>query len=91
MDLETIKKVEIAIKNLEERKSRIYFLTQDTKGNAKGSVRYIYQMALVLKENGFNPIIIHEKNDYKGVSEWLGTEYMDIPHTSHLLNSLPSR
>ena len=27
-------------------------------------------------------IIIHEKNDYKGVSEWLGTEYMDIPHTS---------
>jgi len=76
-------KVELSIKNLREKKSRIYFFVQDSKGNAKASVRYIYQMAMSLKQNGFNPIILHEKNDYFGVSKWLGQEYMDeIPHKS---------
>jgi hypothetical protein len=76
-------KVELSIKNLREKKSRIYFFVQDSKGNAKASVRYIYQMAMSLKQSGFNPIILHEKNDYFGVSKWLGQEYMDeIPHKS---------
>ena len=57
-------------------------MVQDTKNNAKASVRYIYQMALVLKENEFNPIILHEKKDYAGVSKWLGDEFMEIPHVS---------
>jgi hypothetical protein len=51
-------------------------MVQDTKGNAKASVRYIYQMALTLKKNGFNSIILHEKPDYFGVSSWLDEEYM---------------
>ena len=82
MDEETIKKIEESIKNLESKKSRIYFMVQDTKGNAKAGVRHIYQMALTLKNSGFNTFIIHEKNDYKGVSNWLGEEYMEIPHES---------
>jgi hypothetical protein len=82
MDEETIKKIEESIKNLESKKSRIYFMVQDTKGNAKAGVRHIYQMALTLKNSGFNTFIIHEKNDYKGVSSWLGEEYMEIPHES---------
>jgi hypothetical protein len=45
MDEETIKKIEESIKNLESKKSRIYFMVQDTKGNAKAGVRHIYQMA----------------------------------------------
>lgn len=72
-----------SIENLKSKKARIYFFTQDTKGNAKASIRYIYQMAMALKNNGFNPIILHEKNDYTGVSNWLGKEYMDeLPHKS---------
>ena len=55
-------KVELSIKNLRDRKSRIYLFVQDTKGNAKGSIRYIYQMAMTLKNAGFNPIMLHEKN-----------------------------
>jgi hypothetical protein len=40
-------------------------------------------MALTLKRNGYNSIILHEKNDYMGVSDWLGEEYMDeLPHKS---------
>lgn len=82
MNNEQIAKLEKAINNMKERTSRIYFITQDTKGNAKGSVRYIYQMAMSLKKNGFNPIILHEKPEYFGVSDWLGEEYMTIEHRS---------
>jgi hypothetical protein len=33
-------------------------------------------MALTLKNNGYNAIILHEKPDYYGVSSWLDEEYM---------------
>ena len=74
--------VELSIKNLREKTCRIYFFVQDTKGNARASVRYIYQMAYALKKAGFNPIILHEKNEYIGVAKWLGEEYMEIEHQS---------
>ena len=73
-------KVLKSIEVLKDKQARIYFLTQDTKGNAKASVRFIYQVAKTLKDAGFNPIILHEKNDYTGVAKWLGEEYMNIPH-----------
>jgi len=82
MNEETILKVEQSVKNLTEKNHRIYFLVQDTKGNAKAGVRFIYDMALTLKNNGFNSMIMHEKNDYSGVESWMGSEYMDIPHVS---------
>lgn len=75
-------KVELSIQNLKEKKARIYFFVQDTKGNAKASIRYIYQIAKTLQENGFNPILLHEKNDYVGVSKWLDESYMTIAHKS---------
>jgi hypothetical protein len=73
-------KVKKSIQVLRDKQARIYFLVQDTKGNAKASVRYIYQMAKTLKDNGFNPIILHEKADYSGVVAWLDEDYMSIPH-----------
>jgi hypothetical protein len=81
MNSEQIEKVEQSIKNLKDKKSKIYLLVQDTKGNAKASVAYIYNMGLALMEDGFNVIMLHEKNDYYGVGSWLGEEYMKIPHT----------
>lgn len=76
-------KVLQSIENLKNKSSRIYFMVQDTKGNAKASVRYIYQLAYTLKKTGYNAIMLHEKNDYAGVSEWMGTEYMEsLPHVS---------
>jgi len=74
-------KVELSIKNLEEKKVKLYLLVQDTKGNAKASVRYIYQIAETLKRNGFNPIILHETKDFGKVS-WMGEEYSNLPHKS---------
>jgi hypothetical protein len=80
MNTEQIEKLERSINNMKEKKSRIYFITQDTKGNAKASVRYIYQMAMALKKDGYNSIILHEKPEYYGVSEWLDEEYMTLEH-----------
>jgi len=83
MENNITEKVKLSIQNLTEKKSRLYFLVQDTKDNAKASVRFIYEIAYVLKTNGFNPIILHEKNDYTGVSKWLDEKYMtEIPHKS---------
>jgi hypothetical protein len=80
MTTEQLQKLELAISNMKNKQSRIYFLVQDTKGNAKASIRYIYQMAMSLKEDGYNVIMLHEKNDYFGVSGWLGDDYMTIEH-----------
>jgi hypothetical protein len=81
MDQEQIEKVKNSISNLREKKSKLYFFIHDTKGNAKASIKYIYDLALTLKRNGFNSIILHEKSDYTGVASWLGEHYMtEIPH-----------
>jgi hypothetical protein len=78
-----VEKIKESISNLRNKNSKIYFMVQDTKGNAKASVKFIYETALTLKKNGFNPIILHEKNDYTGVEKWLGSEYMtELPHKS---------
>lgn len=82
MNSENLSKLESSIQNLKDNTARIYFFVQDTKGNARASIANIYRMALTLKNNGFNPIILHEKNDYVGVSTWLGEEYMELTHKS---------
>lgn len=76
MNNDNHEKLELSVNRMKEKLSRIYFMVQDTKGNAKASVRYIYQMALTLKRNGYNAIILHEKPEYFGVSSWLSEEYM---------------
>lgn len=80
MTPEQIQKLENSIMNLKDKKSRIYFIVQDTKGNAKASIRYIYQMAMSLKKEGYNPIMLHEKPDYTSVDGWLKGDYMSLPH-----------
>lgn len=82
MNSEQLSKIENSVENLKNKKSKIYFLVQDTKGNAKASVAYIYRMALVLHNAGYNVVILHEKSDYVGVSEWLDRECSNLPHMS---------
>jgi hypothetical protein len=43
MTQEQITKLEQSIQNMKDKKSRIYLIVQDTKGNAKASVAYIYE------------------------------------------------
>jgi len=76
MEQSQIDKVKLSIQNLRSKKSKVYFFVHDTKGNAKASIKYIYDLALALKNEGFNAIILHEKSDYTGVGSWLGENYM---------------
>ena len=70
------------IKKIENKDFNIYFFVLDSKGNPIGELTYIYEHAKILRDNGLNAIILTEKNDYTGVGDWLGEEYMQIPHIS---------
>jgi hypothetical protein len=74
--------LESALNRLLSNESSVYFLVYDTKNNARASVKYIYDLALTLRNNGFNSKILTEDNTYKGVSVWLGDKYNDIPVNS---------
>lgn len=74
----TISNLESALDRLNKKESIIYFLTYDTKNNPRASVKYIYDLALRLKETGYNSKILVEDNSYSGVNGWLGDRYESI-------------
>lgn len=75
----TIETLESALSRLTNKESVIYFLAYDTKSNARAAIKHIYDMALVLKEAGFNSKILVEDDSYTGVKGWLGDSYDALP------------
>ncbi len=75
-------RVEQMVKDLEDKRGRIFFFVADSNGKPMGSVIQIYEIAKLLKDNGYNAIILHESNKYVGVGEWLGEDYAKLPHVS---------
>lgn len=71
--------LESALRRLEQNESSIYFLVYDTKNNARAAIKHIYDMALILKESGFNAKILVEEKEYSGVQSWLGDVYDSLP------------
>lgn len=71
-----------AVSRLQNKDFGIYFFTVDTHGNALASIATIYEHVKVLNELGYKATILHEKNAYHGVGDWLGEEYMQLPHVS---------
>lgn len=80
--LKTIEKLEDALSRIDAKENVIYFLCYDTRGNARAAVKHIYDMALFLKNGGYNSKILVEENSYKGVESWLGDKYNTIPIVS---------
>ncbi len=70
------------IKNLEEKKSNMYFFVMDTKGNATAGMANIYKQVKTLIDLGYNAKILHEKTEFTSVESWLGKEYSELPHVS---------
>lgn len=68
------------LSKVENKESKLYFFTMDTKGNPTAGIANIYEHVKLLNENGFNATILHEKNDYNSVESWLGSEYASLPH-----------
>lgn len=75
---ENIEKINTALGRLEDSKSIVYFLTYDTKNNARASVKYIYDLALTLNQNGIISKILVEDATYVGVESWLGDKYKEL-------------
>jgi hypothetical protein len=75
MNKENIEKLENSLNKLISNEHVIYFLTYDTKNNPRASVKYIYDVALTLKNNGYNAKILVEDKTYQGVQSWLGNDY----------------
>ncbi len=80
--MEQLQQLENALTKLKNKESKIYFLTQDTNGNAAASVNTNYEYVKHLNEAGYKAYILHEKSDYKGVSSWLDEEYVNLPHAN---------
>jgi len=75
---ENIEKLESALGRINDAESVVYFLTYDTKTNARASVKYIYDLALTLNKNGRKSKILVEDKNYVGVSSWLNEEYSEL-------------
>ena len=80
MEQEMIEKIKGSIANIESKANRIYFFVQDTRGNAKASIKYLYDMALALKNDGHNVIMLYEKKEFTPVTSWLNDSYEVLPH-----------
>jgi len=76
---ENIEKLESAFNRLENNQYKIYFLTYDTKNNARAAVKYIYDTVLTLREEGLDAHILVEDKAYIGVESWMGDKYKDLP------------
>jgi len=78
MSKENIEKLESALGRLNTNESKVYFLVYDTKNNARASVKYIYDLALTLNQNGTPAKIIVEDKSYTGVESWLDDKYSEL-------------
>lgn len=76
----TIKAIEADLKKYEDKSFNVYFFVMDTKGNPSATLRYIYQTAYTLKEMGYKVTMLHQEKEFKGVEQWLGEKYAQLPH-----------
>ncbi len=79
-DLKVIENIEREISKIDKKENRIYFFVIDTKGVPSGSLEYIYNLALILKKEGYDVNMLHTEEEFVGVGAWLGEEYTSLPH-----------
>ena len=80
--IENLELLQKALDRIEKKENRIFFLTYDTKNNARAGVKYIYDTAQTLKNEGYDSYILVEDEKYVGIKSWLGDRYSDIPIVS---------
>lgn len=76
---QSIDNLENAFGKLENNSHKIYFLTYDTKNNARAAVKYIYDTVETLRNDGLDAYILVEDKNYVGITSWLGDRFKDIP------------
>ena len=79
-DLKVIENIQKEITKINKKENRIYFFVIDSKGVPSGSLEYIYNLALILKGEGYDVNMLHTEEEFVGVGAWLGEEYTSLPH-----------
>lgn len=79
-DLKVIENINSEISKIDKKENKIFFFVIDTKGVPSGSLRYIYNLALILKEGGYDVNMLHTEDEFVGVESWLGKKYSELPH-----------
>jgi len=75
-----IENINKEIAKIDKKKNRVFFFVIDTKGVPSGSLEYIYNLALIAKEDGYDVSMLHTEEEFVGVGAWLGEEYTNLPH-----------
>lgn len=81
-DLKVIENINKEIDKIDKKTNRIYFFVLDTKGVPSGSLEYIYNLAMILHENGYNVTMLHTEEEFEGVGSWLGEKFASLPHAN---------
>lgn len=68
------------INHIDNKTFNIYFFVLDTKGNPSGSLEYIYDTAYILHERGYKVAMLHQEEEFIGVTDWLGEKYGELTH-----------
>ena len=81
-DLLAVERIQAELEKIDKNENNVYFYVMDTAGSPSGSLAYIYKLALLLKESGFNVSMLYQKGEeeFIGVSTWLGEKYAELPH-----------
>ena len=79
-DLKVVENIQKEIDKINKKENRIFFFVIDTKGVSSGSLEYIYNLALILKEEGYNVSMLHTEEEFVGVGAWLDEQYANLPH-----------
>ena len=80
-----LERVKEEIEKIDKKKNRVFFFVLDTKGNPSGSLCYIYNLALIAKDAGYDVTMLHQEEkdeEFVGVGDWLGEKYSSIPHAN---------
>ncbi len=79
-ELEKIEKIKVSLNKIENKKSKFLFIVPESQ-NPVASVYEIYFHATVVKNMGFEVIIMVEKGDYV-VPTWIEKELTDFKHVA---------
>jgi len=79
-NLKVIENINKEIERITTKKNKLYFFVIDSKGVPSGSLEYIYNLALIAKEEGYDVAMLHTEEEFEGVESWLGEEYASLPH-----------
>ena len=79
-DLKIIENINREVEKIDKKTNRVYFFVIDTKGVPSGSLEYIYKLAMILKDEGYDVSMLHTEDEFVGVGEWLGEAYAALPH-----------